>query len=454
MSLKTKLFEHQEQAVQKLLPLRVGALFMDMGTGKTRTALELIELRKRKVKNVVWFTPVAIKMSLAIDIQKHSDYRVYIFDSKTMPGKVPDADIYIIGIESMSSSARIIFAFLTLLSPDSFIIVDESSYIKNPLAKRSVWITEMSKQTKYRLILTGTPIAQDAKDLYSQAFFLSPLILGYSSWYAFTRKHIEYSETKFGFLANTVNVDFIIKKFEPYVFQVTKEECLDLPSQDYLDYSFNMTHRQSKLYWKAKQELLLDLDEDEITAVTIYKLFGALLQIVSGFWNYDYEFLEFNHERLELLISVLDSISSSEKIVVWCHYHYDVENISKQIFKHFKVQPSLFYGRQTEKQKYQELKNFQKDGRFLVMTTASGSHGLNITEASYNIFYNNTFKYSERQQAENRTHRIGQTRPVTYIDLICNHSIDRQIQTAFQNKQSLIDYFRTQLQDNEWRKTI
>lgn len=453
MNLKTSLFKYQQQAVTKLLPLRVGALFMDMGTGKTRTALELIELRKRKIKNTVWFSPVSIKMSLAIDIQKHSSYQVYIFNDKTMPGKIPEADIYIIGIESMSSSARIIFSFLSLVSPESFIIVDESSYIKNPFAKRSAWIIELSKQSKYRLILTGTPVTQDIKDLYSQSLFLSPLILGYHSFYAFAQKHIEYTENKFGFMANTINTDFIIKKLEPYVFQVTKKECLDLPPQIYKDYYFPMTSRQAELYWQAKCELLLDLADEDIDSVTIYKLFSALLQIVSGFWNYD-EFHEFRHERSSLLMTVLSEISSSEKVIIWCHYHYDIEHISKQILKFFKVQPHVFYGKQTEKQKYQELQEFQNQGRFLIMTTASGSHGLNITEASYNIFYNNTFKYSERQQAENRTHRIGQTRPVTYIDLVCQNSIDEKIQAAFRNKQNLIDYFRDRIQDKSWLKTI
>ena len=236
MNLKTDLMPHQIPAVEKLLPTRVGALFMEMGTGKTRTAIEIIHRRQARVSKIVWFCPVSLKQTIRHELKKHtdsSDLDIHCFDQKTNQENIPAVFWYIVGIESMSLSARVILTINDLVDINTFVIVDESSYIKGHRSARANWITDLSQKAKYRMILTGTPISQGVVDLFSQFRFLSPKILGYQSFYSFSANHLEYSERFPGMIVQAHNTEWIAAKIKPYVYQITKEECLDLPKKLY-----------------------------------------------------------------------------------------------------------------------------------------------------------------------------------------------------------------------------
>ena len=169
----TELMPWQEAAVNKLKPTRVGGLFMEMGTGKTLTAIEIIKQRAHKIDKVVWFCPVSLKSTIFLEILKHTDAKdIYVFDEKTTSRNIPNMRWYIIGIESMSSSNRVVFAAKELITDKTFVILDESSYIKGHRAKRTERIILIAEKAKYRFVLTGTPISQGVEDLFSQMKFL------------------------------------------------------------------------------------------------------------------------------------------------------------------------------------------------------------------------------------------------------------------------------------------
>src|SRR5690606_3131865 len=135
---------------------------------------------------------------------------------------------------------------------DTFVIVDESGYIKGHAARRSVRIAELSARSRYRLLLTGTPLTQGVEDLWSQMRFLSKEILGYESFYSFARSHLEYSEKYPGMIVGTRHVDRLAERIAPFVYQVTKEECLDLPPKLYDSLYFDLTPEQGAAYIQAK----------------------------------------------------------------------------------------------------------------------------------------------------------------------------------------------------------
>lgn len=438
----TDLFPHQIPAVEKILPLRLGALFMDMGTGKTRCAIELVKRRQARISRVVWFCPVSLKLTIATEIEKHtSGESVYIFDQSTSSDNLPDDFWCIVGIESMSSSDRVVVAVDRLVDADTFVIVDESTYIKGHASKRSMRIAEISQRARYRLLLTGTPITQGIEDLYSQMRFLSTEILGYNSFYSFANNHLEYSDKFPGLIVRGHNVDNIAEKIAPYVYQVTKEECMDLPEKLYDQLYFGLTKEQDAAYDLAKEEILGDGDDDEIDSVIIFKLFTALQQIVSGFWNRNgNEFIRFPHRRVETLKTVIDGIPEDEKIIIWCKYIESVSQISAAL-----PDCALYYGDLSEGERDEQLKKFRAGSRFLVATMSSGGHGLTLNEARFHIFYENEFKYSHRIQAEDRSHRIGQTKSVTYIDIVSQSGIDRRIHSALSKKEDVVKSFRREV---------
>ena len=257
MRLKTDLLPHQAAAVEKLRRLKVGALFMEQGTGKTRTALELVKLREDagKIDAVLWLCPCSVKGNLLADIKKHSDFS-------------SSQALTICGIETLSSSVRAYSELLTLVEKKRvFLIVDESSLIKNHAAIRSQHITAIAEKCPYKLILNGTPVTKCEADLFSQFYLLDWRILGYRSFYSFAANHLEYDKDRPGKIVRALNVDYLTRKIEPYTYQCTKKDAFTLPEKHTKSASFSMTREQDEEYERAMSTLLTDLDEMSDTSI-------------------------------------------------------------------------------------------------------------------------------------------------------------------------------------------
>lgn len=443
----TDLFAWQQRAVEKIAPSRVGALFMEMGLGKTRTAIELAAQRQQRWDRLIWFCPVSIKPTIAAQWQQHTTlaaHQIHGFDDTTTERTVPQALVHIVGIESMSASARVVLTVNHLITTRTFVIVDESSYIKTPWAARTARITGFAARARYRLILTGTPLTQGVQDLFAQMHFLSPKILGYRSFYSFAANHLEYSDKHPGLVVRAHNTGLLAAKIAPYVYQVTKAEVLDLPPKLYESYHYDLTPEQRDAYAQAKDELLFRLDDAEISVYDIFRLFTALQQIVCGFWQHREMGLRvFPHHRLTTLDAILDTMPLAAKVIIWTKYRRCVGEIRDHLAQqagHDRV--ATFFGDLDGQTRARELDRFRGDARFLVATPATGGHGLTLNEAHHVVFYTNEWKYSHRLQAEDRCHRIGQTQSVTYVDITARSSIDERIAAALLRKESLVDAFK------------
>jgi len=451
----------QRAALAKMLPTRIGALFMEMGTGKSLTAILLALLRQEKIDCVVWFCPVSLKETIRHEILKHTDCLasdVHVFSDRTSERNLPPAFWYVVGVESMSASARVVCTVNKLITEQSMVIVDESSYIKGHRASRTMRITRIAERARYRLILTGTPISQGVVDLFSQMRFLSPKILGYQSFYSFARNHLEYHERFKGMIIRSHNTEYLAAKIKPYVYQVTKDECLDLPAKLYERRYFRMSHAQACAYEEAKERLLLEVEADDWSSISIFRLFTALQQIVCGFWNWSpkrgvMEHHEYQHGRIDLLMDTVTSIPADEKVIIWTKYHYDIDHIRPALERTFGADAvAPYHGRLSEKQRNAQVQRFRNTARFFLATPSCGGHGLTLNEAHYVVFYNNGFKYSERLQAEDRNHRIGQQHKVVYIDLICRQSIDERIMRALDAKGDVVEEFKREVERVKNRK--
>lgn len=433
---------------------------MDMGTGKTRTLIEFAARRWSKIDKVVVFCPVAIRATWREELHKHiEEPRVYLFSDRTRQGRIPDADWYIVGVESMGQSDRIALCVNDLITNETFVAIDESDTCKNHQSIRTRRITAMSQRAKYRTILTGTPVSEGVVDLYAQLYFLSPQILGYKSFYTFANNHLEYSEKYKGMITHSLNTDWIAKKIEPYVYQVKKDECLTLPQKLFNTHYGDLSTEQYQLYCQAKDEILNACPDEEIDSYIIFRLFTALREIVSGFWNRSndpsywwkqrrepqtFEMLTCNHDRIQILMEAITRIPAQEKVIIWSNFHYSTQQIIAALSKAFGIDSISEYHGQTENREA-EISKWRSQSRFLVASPKCGGRGLTLVESAYQIFYNNDFPYRLRLQAEDRIHRIGQTRKPTYIDIVTSGSIDERIVKALAKKESLSKAFKREL---------
>lgn len=447
----TDLMPHQQAAVDKLLPARVSALFMEMGTGKTRTAIQFAWLRRHKVSRVLWFCPVSLKETVRQEIAKHTDCSpssVYVFDDHTHQ-PVPPAWWYIIGIESMSSSSRAYLAARSLVDGGTFVILDESTYIKGHRAKRTQRITDLALPARYRMVLTGTPLTQGVIDLFAQMRFLSPKILGYNSFYSFARNHLEYSDKFKGMIVRAHNTKYLAAKMQPYVYQVTKAECMTLPDKLYATRWYSMTSEQRSLYDLAKERIMMDAPLDEDISLIIFRVFTALQQVVCGFWNdvATGTFHQAGNYRIGTMLDAIEQIPDGEKVIIWSKYLITIYWIVTALEEKYGAgSVQQLTGELSAEQRTDQIAQWRESGRFLVATQSTGGHGLTLNEARYHVFYSNSFKYSERLQAEDRSHRIGQTQPVTYIDIHCSKSIDDRIADALAKKEDVVAAFRREVE--------
>jgi len=438
----THLYQHQVDACDKLYRFKIGGLFMEMGTGKTRTAIELIKRKQSHIDKVVYFCPVSLKYTVESEILKHTDLvheNIYLFDSKISMRTMPKGKcFYVVGIESMSSSKKMKLCAYNLITENTMVILDESTYIKTHNSKRTQFITFAAEKSKYRLILTGTPLTQGVIDLFAQMKFLSPKILGYRSFYSFAANHLEYSEKFRGMIIGAHDTGLLASKINPFVYQVTKKECLDLPAKIYESYAYSMTLDQRGIYEQIKEDMLLKISEEEyedyFPSHLIFQLYTELQKCLSGLFC--------KHDRTELLKGIVADIPTDKKVIVWAKYIHDIDEIINALGKENCVE---YTGRLSEKERQRQVQEFKKEKRFFIATPSSGGHGLTLNEASFVIFYNNTFKYSERIQAEDRCHRIGQEEKVTYVDICCRGSLDEKILSALRDKKSVVEAFKEKI---------
>ncbi len=451
-STTTDLLPHQIDAVAKLLPTRVGGLFAEMGTGKSRILIEIAKLRaaKGKVSRVVWFCPTSIKSTIVFEILRHTDCipdDIHAFDDTTRSDTVPlDRFWYVVGIEGLGQSARIVAAFDKFLDDRAFVVVDESSYIKGPRAKRTQLVTHMSARARYRMAMTGTPLTQGVVDLYAQMYFLSPKILGYNSFYSFAANHLEYrvdrrTGKRTGQIVQAHNTHVLAKKVAPYVYQITKDECLDLPEKLFHCHGTTATAQQREYYEAAKNEFL-DIEPDDVKDFDVFRLFSTLQAVSAGYHKGE----RLDSYRIAGLCDVLRTIRAPEKVVVWTKYRLALEDIRTALAAEYGEDAvQIFHGGLSAQEKDDNLAMWRASGRFLLATQASGGHGLTLVDANTAVFFANSFKFSERAQAEDRIHRIGQRRPCTYVDIVSNLGIDSRIGGALSNKEGTLQSFRDKL---------
>ena len=461
---KTKLYDFQSKAVAKLLQVTTGALFMDMGTGKTRVALELIKYRQNRISKAVWVTPVSLKFNTFMEIQKHTTVKsneIYRFDNKTDDSNIPKAFMYIVGIESISMSDRVMLALHKIIDENTYLIIDESSKIRR-YSQQTQRLIKLGKNLKYKLILTGTPISEGIIDLYNPFYFLSPKILGYKNFYAFARNHLEYSTKEPHFVIREHNEDYIMHKIKPYTYQIKKEDVLSLPKKHYINKYFFMSNEQDEQYEQIKNEILDNIEnEEEHTSTSIFRLFTVLQQIVCGYYNYKNEMEVFDdNPRIKLFEETINEIDEDEKIVIFTKYKFDIKEITKLLDKKYKETSYVLYtGDEDEKEKEEAIFSFKNDDniRFFIATFGSAAYGLTLTNSRFCIFYNNTYKHIERVQAEDRLHRIGQISTVDYISLYCSYSIDMKILYALENKKDVSELFSKELdeiKDKDLKKSL
>ena len=323
------------------------------------------------------------------------------------------------------------------------VAVDESTTIKNTKSNRTKALVQLSKDFEYSRILTGSPVTNSPMDVYSQTEFLKKGVLGYSNFYAFQARYANLQtrnmgSTSFRQVVGFKNLDELNKKLDNFSFRVLKKDCLDLPNKVYMPRYVSLTKRQLELYEQIRKEALVLFEDGRlVSAPQMVTQMLRLQQILSGYLTTDDGYQEnFETRRINALLDIC--YETSGKIIIWSRFRYDIMKIAQVLSDNFgENKVAKYFGDTKDDERSEIINRFQNpnsDLRFFIGNPSTAGRGLTLTEAQTVVYYANDFNLDTRIQSEDRCHRIGQNKSVTYIDLISEGTIDEKIVHSLVNK--------------------
>lgn len=448
-----------------------GELF-EMGCGKTLTTIAVAGALYNlgKIDRVLVVAPTSVCSVWPHDLNQFAAFpweaRVLLGDKKKRLKALNELEnwpfkalrIAVINYESTHREG--IFEALAAYKPD-LIVCDESQRIKNPSAAQSKALHKLGDAAPFRMILSGTPVQNNAVDLYSQYRFLDPAVYG-ANFYAFKNRYCIMGGHGQHQIVGYRNMDELVEKEHSVAYRVTKEECLDLPQQTFINRYVQFTDAEQAIYEQLRKSSFLELETGEnVTATTILTMYLRLMQLTGGFLTADESTRpkQVNTAKLDALADIVDDyvVDAGKKLVIFARFRAEIAAI-ENLLRLRKIQYGSIYGDVPMEERGKIVEDFQAnpDTKVFVAQIQTAGLGITLHAASTAVFYSYDYNYANYAQALARIHRIGQRLPVTYIHLVVDGSIDEKILAALENKEDMaktvVDSWREVLTAPEKRR--
>lgn len=406
----------QIEAFEKFKKLKVGALFMKMGSGKTKVAIELVDYNKCDL--LIYIAPFSTLNNIEKEFLKWNLKTKYI----------------LIGYETIQSSdKKYLWLLEKIKNKRNFIIADESIFIKNEETKRFKRLYEIRKKCEYALILNGTPLTKNEWDLYNQMYFLSPLIIDMDRkefLNVFFKKIIykkkEKKENTF-YKFSEVNAELLYKMVDPYIFKCD----LDFKKREKEEYRY--IKYEDKEYYQEKEKKLKEYIENGNSQVIINML--TKLNVIAS--NYQQK----NDEVIKYI--------KDKKIIVFCNFINEIEYI--------KLNVDCYAIMGSTKNRNEIINQFKNDNKPLIMTYGVGSYSLNLQFCNEIVYSSINFDYAKLEQSKYRIKRIGQEQDIKYTYFLTDLGITKVILENVKKKQTLENLVKEKMmkgEELEWLKSI
>ena len=458
---KTKPYDHQKLALEKSWAEKTYALFMEMGTGKSKVLVDNIAIlyEQAAIRGALIVAPKGVyknwhDIEIPVHLPDHIKHSKVLWTASQTKKKQYELDtlfdgkkelkILIMNVEAFSTKKGLDFAhsFLNMLEGKALLGIDESTTIKNPTAKRTKNIIRIGNLASYRRILTGSPVTKSPLDLYSQCEFLDEKHLGHPSYYSFRARYAQMIKRNFGgrqvqIVGSYRRLDELAIKLENFSYRVLKEDCLDLPPKVFTTRIVELTDEQKEKYAMMKATAIAEHKGEIMSSQSALTTLLRLHQITCGHMKLDNkEIVHIKNNRLTALMDCLEETDG--KVIIWANYVADLKNITAALKKAYGEASTVEYHgsvdatlRQDNIAQFQDVKG---PARFFVGNAQTGGYGITLTAANTVIYYSNNYDLEKRLQSEDRAHRIGQTGSVTYVDLVAEKTIDERIIKSLKDK--------------------
>jgi SNF2 family DNA or RNA helicase len=473
VNFKTTPYAHQKVALYLGRDLTEFAYLMDQGTGKTKTIIDDVahNYRNGRINAFLIISPNSVKTNWVdcdedeknpdqITVHMPDDVPVIKASYFSNPSRTQQAALdKVFKAINLKSQALVILSlnveslYLERVQKmlqeychkrDVFCAIDESTRIGRHSAKRSKVAHNLRKVTKVRRIASGTPVIKSPLKAYSQFYFLNPNIMGIPTFTEFQARYA-IVRGQHNTPVSYTNLDELRSKIAGCSYRVTKEQCLDLPPKVYVKRMIPLTPEQNRLYQQMRREAIVAIQKTQrmvdghvyIEATNVMVQMLRLQQIVAGYLPLIDEdtgkqsgVIKIGNSMPPKIEETLDLMESceDEKVIIWCKFKFEVREMCDALAR-AGITYVKFDGDTSEQERIHARQAFQSDPalRCFVGQIQTGGIGLNLFAASQVVYLSNPFATEDRVQSEDRAHRIGQTRSVTYTDLISPKTIDERV---------------------------
>lgn len=436
MAIKTSLLNHQAKGVELIKNKTFFALLYECGVGKTLTTLAIINERKQRFPQykTLYICPNTLIDNVIDEITKHTDLTCLALrgtlDKRTVLLK-QRADIYLINYEATWRIEEVLID-----AKFDLVVFDESQNLKGHTTAQSKACYHIAMNCPHRLILTGTPVHNGPLDCYGQFRCLSPDIFG-GSFYRFRARYAYMG----GYLGKQVlkyiNMEDFKKKIAAVSSIIKKDDVLDLPERTYETVKVELPEEQQRMYMQLRDQFLTECKGSIVTAPVIITRLIRFSQITAGFYK-DIEGKEHSYEKnpkQEWLIEWLKD--HGHKTIVFVRFIHELKSLEDKL-RSCNIRFVSVYGDTEDRIGLVKRFNESADIQVFIGQLDTAGQGINLQAASYCVFLSNNYSWGDREQAESRIHRQGQkAKNCTYIDVICEKTIDEKVLKILKKKESL-----------------
>ena len=455
-------YAHQVEALNTAWMKPAFAYFLEQGTGKSKIIVdEIVNLIEQdEINCAIILAPNNVHVNWKSEFLKHwpgyHKWGIQIWRSGSNREKREQETrnillsgrtlIFLMNIEAISTqNGRDYVHRILRARRNTYLAIDESHKIKTYSAIRTKAAIDFSRFAKFRRIATGTEAEEGIENLFSQFKFLNPNIVGVKSFTAFKSMFCVMGGYENREIKGYQNEEMLAQRIAPYIYSKRKKDCLDLPDKVYVLHEIGPTADQFKIYRQLEEELILELENGTIVDATMAMTrMMRLQQVLCGHINSSAEPRKSEiipSNRADFVAELVEEASS--KVIVFCRFVMDVQLVVTAL-ANASIRAIGISSLVDGHLRMGEIDRWRTDPQIkaLVITTATGGTGLTFNEATTTIFYSNSWSSTDRIQAEDRNHRIGQDNKVTYHDIIVPSTIDHRLLRVLQDKKNSASEFR------------
>ena len=435
-------WEHQKQAFWTAYQKDHFALFMDMGTGKSKVTIDLIN--NKPYKNILIVCPLSVVGVWPREFEKHGTrpYQVIPLYDGSVEKKAERAKVSLEIAKIKNSAFVCVINYESIWRPKfkefaldtawDLIVLDESHRIKAPGGIASRFLALLGKRSKHRMLLTGTPMPGNPGDLYAQYRFLDPSVFGtsyfrYKAWYS--------TPVDMYTVAWNKNQDDLSRRMYSIAYRVTKD-VLDLPEAIHESRECELSPAVMRKYRELEEEFYIQLDNGEVTTNNALTKLLRLQQIANGFVRTDDEHIVFMDDSKErVLADFIEDVTTAEKIVVFSKFTHDLE-----VIKRVAENAGRRYGEISGARKdLTPHATFPDEIDVMGVQIQAGGVGIDLSKARYCVYYSVGFNLGDYEQSLARVHRPGQTKNVFYLHILAKNTVDTRIYKALKQKKKIVE---------------